>query len=64
LALFIALRSFIRIWMADIALEWQRQAAREKMRLKQTMTQWFGPSPFAAVKAAASSVQRRSSVAA
>jgi DNA-binding HxlR family transcriptional regulator len=63
------LQSFTRIWMGDISLASARASGRVKLegqgRLKQTVTQWLGPSPFAAVKAAVEGPgQQRSAVAA
>jgi len=68
LAVFTDLHCFTRIWMGDVSLAAARSSGKVRLegagRLKQTMTQWFGPSPFAAVKAAATPAQGRSSVAA
>jgi putative sterol carrier protein len=50
------LQCFTRIWMGDISLASARASGSIKIegqgRLKQTVTKWLGPSPFAGVKAA------------
>jgi DNA-binding HxlR family transcriptional regulator len=50
------LQCFTRIWMGDISLASARASGEVKLegqgRLKQTVTKWLGPSPFAGVKAA------------
>lgn len=50
------LRCFTRVWMGDISLASARSSGKVKLegqgRLKQTMLQWLGASPFAGVKAA------------
>jgi DNA-binding HxlR family transcriptional regulator len=57
LAVFSGLSSLTRIWMGDVDLASARAGGKVKLegrgQLKQTMTQWFGPSPLAHVKAAA-----------
>ncbi len=56
------LQTFTRIWMGDISLASARASGKVKLegqgRLKQTVTSWLGPSPFAEVKAAAVSSTR------
>jgi DNA-binding HxlR family transcriptional regulator len=58
------LQSFTRIWMGDISLASARASGKVKLegqgRLKQTVTKWLGPSPFAEIKAATVSSTRLS----
>ena len=55
LAVFTDLGCFTRVWMGDIDLASARSAGTVRLegqgKLKQTMTQWLGPSPFAAISA-------------
>ncbi len=57
LAVSSGLATFTRIWMGDMDLRSACASGEVKLqgrgRLKHTMTQWFGPSPFAGVEAAA-----------
>ena len=57
LSVFADLHCLTRIWMGDVELASMRSTGMVRLegqrQLKQTMTQWLGPSPFAAVKAAA-----------
>ena len=57
LAVFADLHCLTRIWMGDVDLASMCSTGKVRLegqrQLKQTMTQWLGPSPFAAVKAAA-----------
>ena len=56
LAVFSDLGCFTRIWMGDIDLATARSTGKVRVegraRLKQTMTRWLGPSPFATVESA------------
>lgn len=62
LAVFSELAHFTRIWMGDVDLASACSTGKVRLegrgRLKQTMTQWFGPSPFASVRAAATDVRQ------
>jgi len=62
LAVFADLGCFTRIWMGDLDFAFAQSTGRVRLQghkqLKQTMPQWFGPSPFAAVQAAATITPR------